>query len=119
MELLWQLEEKRNKRPFRDALIKARHSAMYDDLTIKELLALGFNNNWLILPSGERFNIGYITYKGEYSNELTNEQLNTHIYMKEDFGTYFDDTDGDGYHIAKVYLKNQEDERLFVASDDE
>lgn len=119
MELLWQLEEKRNKKPFKSALIKAKASAMFDNLTIKELLALGFNNNWLILPNGKRFNIGYIRYNGEYSNNLNDKQLNTHIYMREDFGTFFDDTDADGYHIAKVYLRNEEDEGLFRVCDDD
>lgn len=115
MRLLYNLEQE-----FKTTLEDAKNSAMYDELTIEELLDLGFNNNYLILSNGEEIELGYIDENGEKSEELTEEQLNTHIYMDEGFGWYDDDDiDADGYHIAKVYLKNQEDERLFVASDDE
>lgn len=109
MELLWKKES-----DFRESLELAKRVVMYNEITIKELLDLGFNNNYLILSNGDTFKLGFIDENGEYWETLTEEQLNTKIYMKEDFGWYDDeDLDGDGYHIAKVYCLNKEDEKLF------
>lgn len=87
---------------------------MYNKITIKELLDLGFNNNYLILSSGEEIELGFIDENGERSEELNEEQLSVKVYMKKDFGWYDDeDLDNDGYHIAKVYCFNKFDEELF------
>ena len=108
-KLLWDIEQ-----DFHNTLENAKNVAMYDKITIKELLELGFNNNYLILSNGKRIEIGYIDMQKDYVGELTDEQLNVKIYMKEDFGWYSDeDIDEDGYHIAKVYCLNKEDEKLF------
>lgn len=109
MELLWKLESN-----FRKDLEKRTNIAKYDKITIKELLDLGFNNNWLILSSGEEIELGFIDENGERSEELNEEQLGVRVYMKENFGWYDDeDLDNDGYHIAKVYCFNKFDEELF------
>ena len=105
---LWKLEQN-----FKEELTRRKHIAMYDKITIKELLDLGFNNNFLELGN-KTIELGYIDENGEYSNELTDEQLNVKVYMKEDFGWYSDeDTDSDDYHIARVYCFNKFDEELF------
>lgn len=109
MELLWKKES-----DFKENLELAKRVAMYNKITIKELLDLGFNNNYLILSSGEEIELGYIDENGERSEELNEEQLGVKVYMKEDFGWYDDeDLDNDGYHIAKVYCFNKFDEELF------
>lgn len=110
---LWKKEQ-----DFNYALESAKNTAMYDKITIKELLDLGFNNNYLELSNDEEIELGYIDENGNYSEELTEEQLNVKVYMKEDFGWYSDeDTDYDGYHIAKVHCFNKFDEELFENSD--
>jgi len=115
MAILWKLEH-----DFKEELENAKNTAIYDEITIKELLDLGFNNNYLILSNGEEIELGYIDENGERSEELTEEQLGVKVYMKEDFGWYSDeDTDGDGYHIAKVYCFNKFDEELFENSDNQ
>lgn len=109
MSILWKLEE-----DFKETLERAKDIAIYDEITIKELLDLGFNNNYLMLSNGKRVELGYINEKRERSVELTEEQLNVKIYMKEDFGWYDDeDIDADGYHIARVYCSDETDEKLF------
>lgn len=109
MELLWKKES-----DFKESLELAKRVVMYNKITIKELLDLGFNNNYLILSSGEEIELGYIDKNGERSEELNEEQLGVRVYMKEDFGWYDDeDLDNDGYHIAKVYCFNKFDEELF------
>lgn len=109
MELLWKKES-----DFKESLKLAKRVAMYNKITIKELLDLGFNNNYLILSSGEEIELGFIDENGERSEELNEEQLGVRVYMKEDFGWYDDeDLDNDGYHIAKVYCFNKFDEELF------
>lgn len=112
---LWKKEK-----DFNDSLENAKNTAMYNKITIEELLDLGFNNNYLILSNGEEIELGYIDENGERSEELTEEQLGVKVYMKEDFGWYSDeDTDSDGYHIAKVYCFNKFDEELFENSDNQ
>lgn len=107
-KLLWQKEE-----DFKESLERAKNIAMYDEITIKELLDLGFNNNYLKLDN-ESIKIGYKTREGYYNTSLNEEQLSVKIYMEEDFGWYSDeDTDNDGYHIARVCLLNKDDEKLF------
>lgn len=109
MELLWKKEEE-----FKEMLENSLNCVKYDNLTIRELLDLGFNNNYLILENGEEFNLGYKDHEGNYSEELTEKQLNVKVYMSEDFSYYIDeDIDEDGYHIAKVYCINSDDENLF------
>lgn len=109
MELLWKKES-----DFKESLKLAKRVAMYNKIIIKELLDLGFNNNYLILSSGEEIELGFIDENGERSEELNEEQLSVKVYMKEDFGWYDDeDLDNDGYHIAKVYCFNKFDEELF------
>ena len=109
MELLWKKES-----DFKESLKLAKRVAMYNKITIKELLDLGFNNNYLILSSGEEIELGFIDENGERSEELNEEQLSVKVYMKENFGWYDDeDLDNDGYHIAKVYCFNKFDEELF------
>lgn len=106
--ILWKLEQ-----DFKEQLEYARNRAIYDEITIKELLDLGFNNNYLIINDKE-VKLGYIDLNGNYSLDLSEEQLNVKVYMKEDFGWYDDeDTDSDSYHIAKVYCFNKFDEKLF------
>jgi hypothetical protein len=113
MKILWKLEQ-----DFNDSLENAKNRAMYDEITIEELLDLGFNNNYLMLSNGEEIELGYIDENGERSEELTEEQLSVKVYMKEDFGWYSDeDTDGDGYHIAKVYCLDKNDEKLFMEAE--
>jgi len=110
-KLLWQKEQ-----DFKYALERALNKAKYDNITIKELLELGFNNNYLKLQ-GEimKIGLGFIDENGEYCGELTKKQLNVKVYMKENFGWLEDeDIDGDGYHIAVVYCINKEDEKLFM-----
>lgn len=112
MELLWKKEEE-----FKEMLENSLNCVKYDNLTIRELLDLGFNNNYLMLSNGKKWGkieLGYIDEEGNYSEDLTEEQLNVKVYMKEDFGYYSDeDIDEDGYHIAKVYCINSDDEKLF------
>ena len=110
MKILWKLEE-----DFKEALEQSKNKAMYDEITIKELLDLGFNNNYLIFDDCRKFCLGFKYLDGNYSKKLTDEQLNTKIVMDEDFGLYDDeDTDGDGYHIAKVHCLDEKDEKLFM-----
>lgn len=110
---LWKKEQ-----DFYDSLKNAKKTAIYGNITIRELLDLGFNNNYLDLSNGEEIELGYIDTDGIYSEGLTEEQLNVKVYMKEDFGWYSDeDTDGDGYHIARVHCFNKFDEELFENSD--
>lgn len=111
MSILWKMEQ-----DFKYALEEALQSAIYNDLTIKELLEIGFNNNWLILGD-KKIELGWASDDGKLNTSLNEEQLKVHVYMDEDC-LYDSDIDGDGYHIAKVYLDNEEDERLFVASDE-
>ena len=107
-KLLWQKEE-----DFKESLERAKNIAMYNKITIKELLDLGFNNNYLELDD-ESIELGFVDYEGDYNTSLNKEQLNVKVYMKEDFGWYSDeDIDNDGYHIARVYLLNKDDEKLF------
>lgn len=109
MGILWKEEQ-----DFKESLDRAINMVKYEKITIQELLDLGFNNNYLKLSNEKTFKLGYIDENREYSKELSKEQLNVKIYMKEDFGYYSDeDIDEDGYHIAKVYCINQEDEELF------
>ena len=108
MAILWKLEQ-----DFKEELESALNVAKYNEPTIKELLDLGFNNNYLMLSNGRKIELGYININGERSKELTKKQLNVKILMDEDFGYDYDDTDGDGYHIAKVRCLNKRDEVLF------
>lgn len=119
MELLWKLESN-----FKKDLEKRTNIAIYDKITIRELLDLGFNNNWLIFNDEDNmpnYELGWKEENGDYSYELTQEQLNTKVYMMTqdyfcDYDTdengYFIDTDG--YHISRVKLLNNEDKELFM-----
>lgn len=107
---LWKKEN-----DLKEELEVARNKAIYDKLTIRELLNLGFNNNYLMLDNYNKVELGWVNEKGEYSVKLTDEQLNVVVYMKEDFGWYDDeDLDSEGYHIAKVWCANKFDEELFA-----
>ena len=88
--------------------------AKYDGITIRELLLLGFNNNYLKKLNGKEVCLGWLDLNGDFSKNLTDEQLDVEIYMEEDFDYYeSDELDLDGYHIAKVVCLNSEDEKLF------
>ena len=108
---LWKIEQ-----DFYDSLESAKNTAMYDGITVRDLLNLGFNNNYLKLYNDKEIGLGYIDEKGNYSKKLTEEQLNVKVYMEEDFGWDGEDTDSDGYHIAKVYCLTLSDEELFENS---
>lgn len=107
--ILWKLEQ-----DYKEELERRKEIAMYDGINVKQLLDLGFNNNYIKKLNGDRVCIGWKELNGNYSKKLTDEQLNVEVYMEEDFGCYDDeDIDGDGYHIAVVYCLNSEDEKLF------
>lgn len=117
--LLWKLEQEfkekveNAKQEFEKQLKNAKNKVMYDNITIKELLDLGFNNNYLILSNKKKVELGYVDENNIYSKKLTKKQLETKVYMQEDFGWYDDDLDSDNYHIAKVYCVDTKDERFF------
>lgn len=54
-KILWKKEQ-----DFNESLENAKNTAMYDEITVEELLDLGFNNNYLILSNGEEIELGYI-----------------------------------------------------------
>ena len=83
--------------------------AKYDDITLREMLELGFNNNYLNKRDDYSYikELGWCNEKGNYEYDFTDEQLNVKIEMKE----Y--DADTDGYTFARIYLKNEEDYKLF------
>ena len=124
MELLWKLEE-----DFKEELERRTNIVMYDGITIKELLDLGFNNNWLMFNDEDNipnYELGWKEENGDYSYELTQEQLNAKVYMitqdyfcdyDTDESGYFIDTDG--YHISRVHLMNEEDKVLFMEESEE
>ena len=103
-KLLWELESE-----FKEELQNRSDIAKYDDITLKEMLDLGFNNNYLVRKNdySYRKQLGYVDSTRQYSYNFTEEQLNVRIVLKE----Y--DFDSDGYTIAKVYLANEEDYKLF------
>lgn len=103
-ELLWRLQQ-----DFMTEFEKRCNKVYYNDLTVRELLDLGFNNNYLILSNEKfkRFELGYKDENGTYSNELTDEQLNVIVKY------YRDSLDYDDYVIMIVKCKNIDDEKLF------
>lgn len=108
--ILWKLEQ-----DFKEELERRKNIAKYDGITIKELLDLGFNNNYLKKSNDiVEICLGWLNLDGTYSKKLTDEQLNVKVKMEEDFDYYEDEElDLDGYHIAKVICLNSEDEKLF------
>lgn len=102
--LLWKLQE-----DFREELHRRYNIAKYDDITLREMLELGFNNNYLNKRDDYSYikELGWCNEKGNYEYNFTDEQLNVKIEMKE----Y--DADTDGYTFARIYLKNDEDYKLF------
>lgn len=119
MELLWKLES-----DFRKDLEKRNNIASFDKITIRDLLDLGFNNNWLMFDDEDNmpnYELGWKEINGTYSNELTEEQLNAKVYMNSNGVSFFELTDEmgyyidtDGYHITRVHLVNEEDKALFM-----
>lgn len=103
-ELLWKLQYN-----FITEFEKRCNKIYDNDLTVRELLDLGFNNNYLILSNEKfkRFELGYKDEDGTYSNELTDEQMNTIVEY------YRDSLDYDDYVIMLVKCKNIDDEKLF------
>ena len=103
-ELLWKLQH-----DFITEFDKRRNKIYNNDLTVRDLLDLGFNNNYLIFSNekSNRFELGYKDEEGTYSNELTDEQLNVIVKY------YRDSVDYDDYVIMIVKCKNIDDEKLF------
>ena len=103
-ELLWKLQH-----DFITEFDKRRSKIYNNDLTVRDLLDLGFNNNYLIFSNEKfkRFELGYKDENGTYSNELTDEQLNVIVKY------YRDSLDYDDYVIMIVKCKNIDDEKLF------
>lgn len=102
--LLWKLQE-----DFMEELHRRYNIAKYDDITLREMLELGFNNNYLNKRGDYSYikKLGWCNEKGNYEYNFTEEQLNAKIEIKE----Y--DTDTDGYIFARIYLKNDKDYKLF------
>ena len=103
-KLLWKLQQ-----DFRYEYKRRLDIAKHNNITIKELLDLGFNSNYLSTEFYGNIDLGWKNEDGTYQIDLTNEQLNTKIVMDEDF-EYYDDDD---YVIARVHCINKEDEKLF------
>lgn len=104
-KLLWKLQQ-----DFEDCLQSYVRKAKYGDITIKELLDLGFNNNYLKIGNKHLClgwkNIDTETFN-QYEEDLTEEQLKTKIILVD----Y--NKDGDGYVIAIVKLKDESNSKLF------
>ena len=103
-KLLWELQKE-----YLDRLEDCYDYAKYNEITLKELLDLGFNNNYLLKEEDYtyRFKLGWVDFDRQYSKKFTEEQLNVKVQLKD----Y--DFDGDGYVIAYIYLVNEEDYKLF------
>lgn len=100
-KILWKLQQ-----DFKDYLETCVRRAKYGDITIKELLDLGFNNNYLKIGN-KTFGLGWKNLDNEYSRVLSQEQMNTKIVLS------YCGEDGDGYICSVVKLKNEEDSELF------
>ena len=104
-KLLWKLQQ-----DFEDCLQSCVRKAKYGDITIKELLDLGFNNNYLKIENKRLWlgwkNIDTETFN-QYEEDLTEEQMNTKIVLS------YCGEDGNGYICSVVKLKNEEDSELF------
>lgn len=89
-----------------------------EDLTVRELLDLGFNNNYVRIGD-KKYNLGYaltsrcqevegVEYKSE-DFDLTDKQLDCEIAKGGSL-----DTDWDDFTTITVRLKNKEDEKYFI-----
>lgn len=83
----------------------------YDEITIKELLELGFNNNYLRI-NDETYDLGYCNIRGEidfYEDiKLTDDILNIKI-VYDDY-----DLSDNSYCYIVVKCKNKEDEKKIL-----
>ena len=112
-KLLYELEYKVNE------LRKSKLSEIqYNNLTIKELLDLGFDNTFIKL-NNQWFNLGYkdidrhnnkIYYTSNDFDELNEKQLNCMVeYINDELSDY-------NYLQVSVCLVNEEDTRYFIES---
>jgi hypothetical protein len=113
MKLLWELEQNYLEK-YNDSIYMVEN----EDLTIRELLDLGFNNNYIKIGDN-KYNLGYaldsrsrevegVDYKSE-DFDLTDKQLDCEIAKGGSL-----DTDWDGFTIITVRLKNEEDKKYFL-----
>lgn len=107
-KLLYELEQE-----FKDTRRDYVNKVIHEDLTIKELLDLGFNNSYLYTKKLGTLALGFKYYNCEkelYCREdveLTEQVLNCKIVF-EDL-----QHDSDCYSIIFVRLKNEEDIKYF------
>lgn len=88
-----------------------RTEILYSEMTIKELLNYGFNNNYLEIDN-KIYSLGWLELDNTFSYNLTDKQLN--VKVKGIFKEYDDDyLDEDNYDIMYVKCANKEDEELF------
>lgn len=107
--LLWKLEEdfKETKRNYINKL-------MYEKTTVKELLDMGFNNNYICFNM-DSYNLGFKDLNGDYYSddfELNDEQLSCEVVLDET------DEDSDCYTIIYVKLKNEKDKKYFIKNNE-
>lgn len=113
-ELLYELELKVNE--LRETQLR---KIKYYDISVKELLDLGFNNIFIKLD-GKWFNLGYKEFDKDFETgvktynyysedfELNEEQLNVKVhYYNGELNDY-------NYLDVSVVLVNEEDKKLFI-----
>ena len=102
--VLWKLQQ-----DFKEELERRVNIATYDDITLKELLELGFNNNYLYKRNDWSYHkcLGWCNVDGTLHKNFTEEQLNVKVVL-DDY-----DEDGEGYVISHIFLANEKDYELF------
>lgn len=109
-KLLYELEQE-----FKDTRRNYVDKVIYEDLTIKQLLDLGFNMNYLYTKELGTLGIGFKYKDNSYYEEdikLTKDVLNCKIK--------FEDLQHDSscYSIIFVSLKNEEDIKYFKGDEE-
>lgn len=111
MKLLWELEYEVNELRKRQLDV-----VRYEELTIKELLDLGFNNTYTKINDAW-YQLGYKDEENKYYSDdfgyLNKKQLDCKVkYWNHDLGDY-------NYLEVSVILENEKDFKLFEEYNEE